>query len=52
VMDARKTIRDLKAFITENKILRLPEPDQDSGPQKVDHSGHLHLLWLFPSHPL
>jgi transposase-like protein len=23
-----------------------------SGPQKVDHSGHLHLLRLFPSQPL
>ncbi len=22
-----------------------------SGPQKVDHSGHLHLLRLFPSQP-
>ncbi len=28
VTDAQKTIRDIKAFITENKILRLPEPDQ------------------------
>jgi len=23
-----------------------------SGPQKVDHSGYLHLLRLFPSQPL
>jgi hypothetical protein len=22
-----------------------------SGPQKVDHSGHVHLLRLFPSQP-
>lgn len=26
--------------------------DEYSGPQKVDHSGHLHLLRLFPSQPL
>ena len=25
--------------------------EQYSGPQKVDHSGHLHLLRLFPSQP-
>ena len=25
--------------------------DGYSGPQKVDHSGHLHLLRLFPSQP-
>src|SRR5271165_2120453 len=30
------------------KVLRL---SQYSGPQKVDHSGHLHLLKLFPFQP-
>ena len=34
------------------KGVERPKRGEDySGPQKVDHSGHLHLLRLFPSQP-
>ena len=48
------------AYPTSSPVLRgggggdaasLPDREGYSGPQKVDHSGHLHLLRLFPSQP-
>src|SRR5438552_2867658 len=33
------------------KLIYIDPPFDYSGPQKVDHSGHLYLLRLFPSQP-
>ncbi|MGE5754927.1 MAG: DUF885 domain-containing protein [Planctomycetaceae bacterium] len=52
VMDARKTIRDLKAFITENKILRLPEPDQCRVIEMPEFLRGNSVAYLNPAPPL
>ena len=36
---------------TSFRVLYLRSIEEYSGPQKVDHSGYLHLLRLFPSQP-
>src|SRR5271157_6444621 len=41
----------MSAFVTIRNVLPRGHVGNYSGPQKVDHSGHLHLLELFPFSP-
>jgi uncharacterized protein (DUF885 family) len=52
VIDAKKTIRDLKAFIIENKILRLPDPDQCRIIEMPEFMRGNSVAYLNPAPPL
>ena len=52
VADARKTVRDIKAFIAEQKILRLPEPDQCRVIEMPEFMRGNSVAYLNPAPPL
>src|SRR6185437_3234875 len=52
VSDAQKTVRDIKSFITENKILRLPEPDQCRVIEMPEFMRGNSVAYLNPAPPL